>query len=233
MNTRTAGNAVTAFFVLASCATLAGVVWLIGSELFPYIGAPVSTAGDSTAIQTERAQTGGLADLQQEIYPGPKVADMSKQVGTASSPVIDAAKPDAAKESIANPANRSQIRAAISSPPKIQVVFKIEQRSRRLKKTVWVWRPAVSRVEPADRVTVEARVLSARTVNERADLNPVWNATDPDMVLVSPQPGPENMAMITVLHPGQSKLEVSSNGISKELTVNAAYEDKGMRVEIR
>ena len=114
----------------------------------------------------------------------------------------------------------------------MRVLFKIEQQNRRLRKPVIIWRPTVSRVEAANQVTVEARLLSVSEGGGPVDLSPAWNAEDPNMVSVSPQPGPDNTVLITVLRAGQSRLQVSSLGISIELTVNAEYGDKGMRVDI-
>lgn len=63
-----------------------------------------------------------------------------------------------------------------------------------------------------------------------ASIAPKWTATDPEMVTVTPNQG--KAVTITVLRPGESRLEVSSDGVSKQLTVKAEYKGEALQVEI-
>lgn len=231
MKTGYFASVVSAFFVVVSCATLASVLWFIRTELFPGVSAPVLSPGQSAEDRTERAASNSTADLR-ESHPETRSAPVPKQVVETVREAGVPVEPPSYEKSVSEP---RQV-ARRETPPfgDLQVLFKIEQQRTIRKKPVIMWRPRVSRIDVAHQVTFEAKVLPGkmRRGGTVVELNPVWNVLDPDMVAVTLQPGSRNEASITVLHAGKSKLQVSSHGISKDLTIDAAYEARGMRVVI-
>jgi hypothetical protein len=81
---------------------------------------------------------------------------------------------------------------------------------------------------------VEARVEGVDTAGRPAKVAPRWTAGDPAMVVVSPVvAGKPEHVRITVKRAGESKLEVTADGVSRVLRVKATQAIKNaMRVEI-
>ncbi len=94
----------------------------------------------------------------------------------------------------------------------------------------WVSPPTFIQVGLPDvkEISVEARCegLDAKGM----PLAPQWIPSDPEMVAVSPGQGKE--VKIVVKRAGQSGLEVASQGVSKKLSVKAAYKGNALQVEI-
>src|SRR5205823_770303 len=63
--------------------------------------------------------------------------------------------------------------------------------------------------------TVDAKAVGMGEMGQSVNISPKWIPSDPEMVNVSPLPG--NVVRIKVLHAGESKLNVASAGISREL----------------
>jgi FKBP-type peptidyl-prolyl isomerase-like protein len=86
------------------------------------------------------------------------------------------------------------------------------------------------RVQEGKTCTVEARAGGIGAKGKPVKIRPRWIPADPKMVTVSPGEGSE--VKITVQRDGQTKLMVVSPGVSKELSIKAAYQDNAIRVEI-
>ena len=79
--------------------------------------------------------------------------------------------------------------------------------------------------------TVEARVAGVDSKGGIKKISAKWTPSDPEMVTVSPSEG--NEVKIAVKRAGESSLRVTSEGVSKELAIKAAYQNDVMQVEIR
>ncbi len=85
--------------------------------------------------------------------------------------------------------------------------------------------------QAGDTYTVEARATRVDAQGQPVQIIPKWIPADPDMVTVSPAQG--SQVTITVKRAGESSLQVTtSNGMSKTLSITAAYKDNVMQVEI-
>jgi FKBP-type peptidyl-prolyl cis-trans isomerase FklB len=68
---------------------------------------------------------------------------------------------------------------------------------------------------------VEAKAMGVGAKGEPIRISPKWTASDPEMVSVSPGEG--DHVKIAVKHAGESKLQVTSDGITKELLIKGEY----------
>ncbi len=94
----------------------------------------------------------------------------------------------------------------------------------------WVSPPTYTRVGEGMTVTVDARAHGVDGTGRSIGIRPEWIPVDPGMVAVVPNQG--NEVKITVQRAGQSSLQVTSQGVSKVLTITATYRDKAILVEI-
>jgi hypothetical protein len=96
----------------------------------------------------------------------------------------------------------------------------------------WISPPTFIQVGLPDvkEISVPARCEGLDAQGMPLAVNPQWIPSDPGMVAVSPGQGKE--VKITVKRAGQSGLEVVSQGVSKKMTVKAAYKGNAMQVEI-
>ena len=94
----------------------------------------------------------------------------------------------------------------------------------------WASPPTHIRVQEGKTCIVEARAQGVGAKGKPVKIRPRWIPADPKMVSVSPGEGSD--VKITVQREGQSKLMVVSPGLSKELSIKAAYLDNAIRVEI-
>ncbi|MCI0409494.1 MAG: FKBP-type peptidyl-prolyl cis-trans isomerase [Acidobacteria bacterium] len=79
--------------------------------------------------------------------------------------------------------------------------------------------------------TVDARAEGVDAKGKRVNIRPQWIPVDPEMVTVTPSEGSE--AKITVHRAGESSLQVTYQGVSKELAIKvAAYRGDAFQVEI-
>ena len=83
----------------------------------------------------------------------------------------------------------------------------------------WVSPPTLTGASGQD--TVDAKAMGVGAKGEPIRISPKWIASDPEMVTVSPGEG--DYVKITVKHTGESKLEVTSDGITKELLIKGEY----------
>jgi len=114
----------------------------------------------------------------------------------------------------------------------IAVSFKLDPRIAQGPDTEerWVSPPTHTAVQEGKTCTLEARVVGAVPRHKRAKIRPRWVPADPGMVSVSPSEGYQ--VKITVLHDGESTLNVVLPGASRQLTIKATYQDNAIRAEI-
>jgi hypothetical protein len=121
---------------------------------------------------------------------------------------------------------------AATVPTGITVSFKLDHRVTKglYMGERWASPPTHTRVQEGKTCTVEARAKGIGAKGKPVKIRPKWIPADPKMVTVSPGEGSD--VKITVQRDGQSKLMVVSPGVSKELSIKAAYQDNAIRVEI-
>ncbi len=78
--------------------------------------------------------------------------------------------------------------------------------------------------------TVEAKVARVGSNGRVENISAKWIPSDTEMVTVSPSEG--NEVKITVKRPGETTLHVTSDGVTKELSLKAALQNDVMQVEI-
>jgi len=87
-----------------------------------------------------------------------------------------------------------------------------------------------TQVGQGKQVTVEARAEGLADEGKPVRIAPQWIPADPEMITVTPSQGKE--VTITVLRPGESSIEVSSQGVSRQLGVKADYTGETLQVRI-
>ena len=112
----------------------------------------------------------------------------------------------------------------------LQVSFKLDPR---LTKSLymgdrWVSPPTYTGTSGQD--TVEARAQGLDSEGRSVSISPQWIAADPEMVTVSPSQGSE--VKITLKRAGESRLQVISQGVTKELSIKAAVRNNLLEVQI-
>ncbi len=123
------------------------------------------------------------------------------------------------------------VAATASALAGINVSFKVDPRITRglYMGDRWVPLP-YAQVGEAKQVTVEARAEGVDDRGKPVSVNPQWTPADPALVTVTPGQG--NAVKITALRPGESSLQVTSQGVSRGLAVKAAYKGEVLQVEI-
>ena len=94
----------------------------------------------------------------------------------------------------------------------------------------WVSPPTYTRVQEGTSLTVAARAAGRDARGTPINISPTWIPADPEMVTVSPGQG--NAVQITVHRAGQSRLQVTSQEVSKYLSIKAVARNNGLQVEI-
>jgi FKBP-type peptidyl-prolyl cis-trans isomerase FklB len=92
----------------------------------------------------------------------------------------------------------------------------------------WVSVPTYSGTAGQDVVEVRVHGLDAK--GAAAAIRAQWVPSDPEMVTVSPREG--NEVKVTVKRAGESRLTVTSQGLSKELAIKASQKGGAIQVEI-
>jgi FKBP-type peptidyl-prolyl cis-trans isomerase FklB len=112
----------------------------------------------------------------------------------------------------------------------LQVSFKLDPRltQGQYLGELWVSPPTYTGTTGQD--TVEARAQGTDGRGRPVNTSPRWIPADPEMVTVSPSEG--NQVKITVKRAGESRLQVISQGVSKELSVKAVHKNSVLQVEI-
>jgi hypothetical protein len=118
--------------------------------------------------------------------------------------------------------------------PGIEISFKLDPRFTKgmSAEDGWISPPVSMRggAQGETGPTVGARVNALDAKGQPVDLSPEWIPADPEMVTVSPSQG--NEVQITVQHAGQSNLQVTSQKVSKQLSIMAWYQGDAIQVEI-
>ena len=112
----------------------------------------------------------------------------------------------------------------------IQVSFKLDPRLSGPTYGGERWISPPTYTGAADQDTVEVRAQGLDAKGNLIRISPEWTPADPEMVTVSPSQG--DAVTITVKRAGESKLKVSSQGVSKELQINAKPAGNALQVEI-
>ena len=127
----------------------------------------------------------------------------------------------------------AQGKPAAAAPPAladIAVTFKLDPR---ISKGLYMgdrWLPLpYAQIGQGKQVAVEARAEGVAGAGKPVNIAPRWIPADPEMVTVSPSQG--KAVTITVLRPGESSVEVSSQGVSKQLSVRAGLKGETLQVE--
>ena len=122
--------------------------------------------------------------------------------------------------------------AAASALTGITVSFKLDPRLTRslCMGDRWVSPPTFTRVGEGKSVTVEARAHGRDTRGQAVNISATWIPTDPEMVTVTPHGSHE--VTITVQRAGQSSLQVTSQGVSKELAIRVTDQNNALQIEI-
>jgi hypothetical protein len=95
----------------------------------------------------------------------------------------------------------------------------------------WVSPPKYSSIlQKGKELTVEARVQGVDTRGRPLAIHPQWVPADPQILTVSPAQG--DHVKITVKRAGQTSLQVTADGITRQLLITATGNDTAMRVEI-
>lgn len=133
----------------------------------------------------------------------------------------------AALASVASPA---QAEAAAGAASDLMFAFKLDPRLNggTYGGARWVARPTYTGA--TGQSTVDARVLAIDTQRRPVTISPEWTSSAPDVVAVSPGRG--SRVTITVKRAGESRLQVTVPGISKELLVTAEGTGQFLQVEI-
>jgi FKBP-type peptidyl-prolyl cis-trans isomerase len=113
----------------------------------------------------------------------------------------------------------------------INVSFKVDPR---IAKGLYMgdrWAPVpFSQIGETKQVTVEARAEGIDGSGRPVSVSPRWIAADPQVASVSPGQG--KAVRITALQPGESRLRVVSDGVSRDLSLKAAYKGEVLQVQI-
>jgi hypothetical protein len=112
----------------------------------------------------------------------------------------------------------------------ILVAFKLDPR---LTQSLYMgdrWVASSSGVQ-GGKYTAEASAQGVDANGRPVEISPKWVPSDPEMVTVTPSQG--SIVEISVTRPGQSSLKVTSEGVTRTLTVKAEkYRGNALKVDI-
>lgn len=112
----------------------------------------------------------------------------------------------------------------------IKISFKLDPR---LTQSLYMgdrWVSPTSFTGSSGQETIEARAQGFLTGGRPVEITPKWVTSDAEMVGVEPERG--SAVTINVKRAGRSRLRVSSNGLSKELILEAVSKNDLLQVEI-
>jgi hypothetical protein len=120
----------------------------------------------------------------------------------------------------------------VPSPAAIRVAFKLDPRltTGLYMGERWVSPPTHSAFQVGTSVTVDARASGVDAKGKPARISARWTTADPRMVTFTRGEG--NDVKITIQRAGESVIDVTSHGVSKQLAVKAVRQGEVMRVEI-
>jgi hypothetical protein len=94
----------------------------------------------------------------------------------------------------------------------------------------WASPPTFFIHQPLEGATVEARAQCKDLYGRALEVHPRWVPEDPELVTVTPAQGRE--VKIGVRRPGEARLRVSAEGVSRELTIKAVRKGEALSIEI-
>jgi hypothetical protein len=94
----------------------------------------------------------------------------------------------------------------------------------------WVSPPTYTQVGDAKMCKVTARARGLDAGGAPTAVHPKWTASDEHMVSITPTEGSD--VTLLVQRPGASRVHVTSEGLSKDLEIKAAYQNSVLQVEI-
>ena len=114
----------------------------------------------------------------------------------------------------------------------INISFKVDTRLTRglYMGDRWVSTPTYTPARQGKTATVEAAADGVNDTGKRVKIKPEWIPSDPDMVEVTRGTGDE--VQITVKRPGESKVKVVAQGLTKELAIKAVDQGDAIAIEI-
>ena len=124
--------------------------------------------------------------------------------------------------------------ASASALSGIQVSYKMDPRVAKglYMGDRWISPPTYTSTysEDGKTITVEVRAVGLDATGKESAISPKWVPADPEMVTVTPSEG--NEVKITVKRAGETSMQVTSEGVSKELAIKAEHKGEAMQVEI-
>ncbi|MDP2660088.1 MAG: hypothetical protein Q8R28_05115 [Dehalococcoidia bacterium] len=189
----------------------------------PVAGPPTAPHAPATATPTPPTATpAGLVPAA--VPPTPTPAAAPVEPALAPTPVPPAAVP-------ATPAPTAA--PAASGLAGIQVSYRLDPWliGGTYGGELWV-SPAVfgPTTQGGNTFTLQVRAQGLDGQGNPMVISPQWKPADPETLAVSPSQG--SVVMLTVQRPGQSSLQVVSQGFSKTLSIVAAYQGSALLVEI-
>jgi len=118
---------------------------------------------------------------------------------------------------------KAQLARAPDSPlSDLRVSFKLESRLTRslYMGDRWLSPATYLQVGAGDDCTIEASIRGLDAEGNAVKTPATWRVADPEMVSVS-APGPGNTVKLTVVRPGETTVEITAEGISKQLPLHA------------
>ncbi len=117
-----------------------------------------------------------------------------------------------------------------AAPSDLQFSFKLDPRLTRSDQMGDRWLSPKTYRGTVGQDTVEVKVVGIDAQGRPVRVDPEWVPSDSEMVMVSPNRG--NAVSIVVKRAGESKVQLTAEGVSKELAIKAVYRDNALRVEI-
>jgi hypothetical protein len=120
-----------------------------------------------------------------------------------------------------------------ASPTGFQILFKLDPML--LGPTYggerWVLAPYGPFRHSGKSYVLEARAEALDNNGQPLQVSFEWEPEDPEMLTVMPSQG--NMVAINIQRPGESRVQVTSQGVSKTINIRAAYfRDSAIEIEI-
>jgi hypothetical protein len=189
---------------------VAGALVIVGALLLSGLARDDTPAADTATATTAAAATvpAPLADREEARAPADVVPEAS------------AVRPETAL--LEELPEVRMIRAADSPLDDLKVSFKLEARLTRslYMGDRWLSPPTYLQVGAGKTCTLEASIRGLNAQGKAVNTPATWRATDPDMVQIS-EPGPGNTVKLTVVRPGETTVEIASQGITKQLPLHA------------
>ncbi|MEP6993794.1 MAG: FKBP-type peptidyl-prolyl cis-trans isomerase [Acidobacteriota bacterium] len=122
--------------------------------------------------------------------------------------------------------------SAGAAAPRLMVAFKLDSRlaTGTYGGERWVSPSTYTQVGEGRTCSIEARGEFLDSSGARGAIGCKWTAADPEMVTTTPRQG--NQVTLTVQRAGESRVRVTAEGVSRELTVTAVYRNNVLQADI-